>query len=583
MDPTSKPTFNPTKDPTKNPTNVPTAVPSLTPTAAPTLEPSLAPTPLPSLNPTQQPTFAPYRLVSIASSMRVSGFTNTSFSISAQNAVKKALVKVLKFLGSPDQITAISAKNVANAVGKVTEVDVSFTIEVRLEGIVARTNDDNDGRRLTTEYSGSAANLTSAFKTGMSSAASSGNLTTALVTASANVTGVNITASKNATASSTVTTSTIVVEYTRPPTPVPTLVPTAMPTLVPSKLPTLPPTKLPSLAPSPQPTPIPTASDTAVVAVSFTITTSTSLTSSLEATLKATIAARFNVSVGNIRDFTVTSSRRLQTSHDGRPRELRRSLLASTWSVSFSISASLSDVGQSDTSSWSASIASSLQKASFTSTVISDLGLSDATVSSVTSFDANPTLYPTAKPTAKPTSATAPSSPSSPSSPSLPTTATSPTTTGTTSASDDDGDDDDSDDGGDSSTAAIGGAVGGGAVLLLAVLFAWQRRKGKKGRVVQSPSDEERALPQINDARSQDERQSETRSESAPQVAQLRSLLEEMETRPREGQGATEGNSPVNDGRIRRASPSELSSLASLTSSPPPPAQQQEKKSRDHW
>jgi hypothetical protein len=130
-DPTSKPTFNPTKDPTKNPTNVPTAVPSPTPTAvptlepsaeptrlptmaptaAPTLEPSLAPTPLPSLNPTQQPTFAPYRLVSIASSMRVSGFTNTSFSISAQNAVKKALVKVLKFLGSPDQITAISAKN----------------------------------------------------------------------------------------------------------------------------------------------------------------------------------------------------------------------------------------------------------------------------------------------------------------------------------------------------------------------------------------------------------------------------------------------------------------------------------------
>ena len=110
-DPTSKPTFNPTKDPTKNPTKVPTAVPSLTPTAVPTLEPSLAPTPLPSLNPTQQPTFAPYRLVSIASSMRVSGFTNTSFSISAQNAVKKALVKVLKFLGSPDQITAISAKN----------------------------------------------------------------------------------------------------------------------------------------------------------------------------------------------------------------------------------------------------------------------------------------------------------------------------------------------------------------------------------------------------------------------------------------------------------------------------------------
>ena len=109
------------------------------------------------------PTFAPYRLVSIESSIRLGGFTRRTFTADVESVIKKTLVSVISSISDTDQIISVHAENITNAAGVVTEVDVHFTLEVRLEGVVARTNDDDDGRRLTTEYSGSTANLTNSF------------------------------------------------------------------------------------------------------------------------------------------------------------------------------------------------------------------------------------------------------------------------------------------------------------------------------------------------------------------------------------------------------------------------------------
>ena len=195
------------------------------------------------------------------------GFTKHTFSIDLQNVIKKVLVRIIVALSSTDEVTSIYARNVASPGGFVQEVDVYFTLEMRLAGVVARSSD----RRLREDdgYDGSAANLTSSFVSDLNSAASSGNLTAALVSAAGNITGVNISASPNATASSTVSTSTIVVEYTRPPTPQPTSTPTGLPTLKPSSLPTslpthsptLSPSRVPTLLPSSQPSPVPSAID----------------------------------------------------------------------------------------------------------------------------------------------------------------------------------------------------------------------------------------------------------------------------------------------------------------------------------
>ena len=182
------------------------------PTARPSALPTLEPSPLPSLEPTAQPTFAPYRLVYVQSSLYISGFTKQSFTdLGMEMATKKSLVSVLSVIETVDQITKMNVTDKSD--GEVIGVDVKFTLEVRLEGVVARTNDDT--RRLTTEYSGSAKNLTTAFVDDISSATSSGNLTTALKAASSNVTGayLNITAE----GSGEVETSTVIVEYTRPP------------------------------------------------------------------------------------------------------------------------------------------------------------------------------------------------------------------------------------------------------------------------------------------------------------------------------------------------------------------------------
>lgn len=133
----------------------------------------------------------------------------------------------------------------------MTYVDVYFTLDVQLLGVVPRTNDDEHARQLMTEFDGSPLNLTNTFISDINKAASSGNLTRALLSASSNTTGVNITAAPNATAESQVSYETTVVEYTRPPTQTPTGFPTVLPTAIPTAIPTTPgPTASPVLAPT---------------------------------------------------------------------------------------------------------------------------------------------------------------------------------------------------------------------------------------------------------------------------------------------------------------------------------------------
>ena len=168
------------------------------------------------------------------------------------------MVKVLSILSSTSQISDMSASDVEDATECQSEIDVQFTLNIALEGTVARTAAE---RRLTTGYDGSASNLTSQFSSEMSGAASSGNLTEALEDASANSTGFNISAGANATAGSTTETRQTVVEYTRPPTALPTPVPT---TRAPTPVPTANPTSVPTTrAPTPVPTRQPAAAPNA--------------------------------------------------------------------------------------------------------------------------------------------------------------------------------------------------------------------------------------------------------------------------------------------------------------------------------
>ena len=155
------------------------------------------------------------------------------------------MVKVLSILPSTSQISDMSASDVEDATECQSEIDVQFTLNIALEGTVARTAAE---RRLTTGYDGSASNLTSQFSSEMSGAASSGNLTEALEDASANSTGFNISAGANATVGSTTETRQTVVEYTRPPTALPTPVPT-------TRAPTPVPTRQPAAAPNAPTTP----------------------------------------------------------------------------------------------------------------------------------------------------------------------------------------------------------------------------------------------------------------------------------------------------------------------------------------
>ena len=386
--------------------------------------------------------------------MRLGGFTPKTFTDSMASVIKKVLVRVISFVTTTDEITNVHAENVTTVgSSSVTEVDVHFRLEIRLDRFVARSHGD-DGRRLST-FSGNEANMTRSFSSQMSSAVSSGNMSTHLAseTAKANVTGVNITLNKNATTSAGATTSTIVVEYTRPPTSVPTFVPSRSPTLVPTSSPTLLPSKVPIPAPSGNPTmkptvaaaaptaPTPTRSpssrpttaDTVRVAVQLSMSASAAPTNAQKTTLKTTIASVISVDVVYIYNFAVTHTadttrRRLLS------RAARRLATTYTWSVSFDIVVPLSALSDGSISS-AADLSSSVFKSL-------DKGLEDA----VSSAGIDATVDEVA-----------------------------------TSTPNDDSTNDDDDDGSASSAGIIiGGAAGGGVLMIGLVAFAVYKIKFAK-------------------------------------------------------------------------------------------------------
>ena len=109
----------------------------------------------------------------------------------ATGVVKRALVNVISVIPDVDAFTAMRAENTTEG-----ELDVYFSVALRLDVTVART--EKDARRLDgTGDSGSASNVTSSFASDFASAASSGNLSAALVEASGNSTIGNMTADAN--------------------------------------------------------------------------------------------------------------------------------------------------------------------------------------------------------------------------------------------------------------------------------------------------------------------------------------------------------------------------------------------------
>lgn len=162
----------------------------------------------------------------------------------------------------------------------------------------------------------------------------------------------------------------------------------------------------PSLHPSPLPTMGPTTADTCTVAVSFAITAAAAPTTAEEASLKTTVASEAGVLEGAVQDFSiaVTPSRRrlgraqLDTGEEAVPRpsgeapraaatsgatlnskqrnlerereqHLRR--LSVTWDLSFSVVASLADVGAPTRAAFAASLGTAFNSAPFATSVAS--------------------------------------------------------------------------------------------------------------------------------------------------------------------------------------------------------------------
>ncbi len=134
--------------------------------------------------------------------------------------------------------------------------DVSFMLSVRLSGFRPRSL----RRRLLGDFDGNTTDLRDAYNALVNSGSFQHNLTTTL----ANFSNVSSAVFANVTSEIAVPASidSIVVDYTRYPTEVPTHLPTSVPTLAPTSAPTagptLGPTALPSLGPSAAPTRAPT-------------------------------------------------------------------------------------------------------------------------------------------------------------------------------------------------------------------------------------------------------------------------------------------------------------------------------------
>ena len=296
-------------------------------------------------------------------------------------AIKIALVKSISFLTHVSEVlsmTAVAADDdTAAAKGAV---DVCFTLEVRLAGAVARSN---EGARRLEAYNGTVSDLASTFSSDLVSSISDGKFSSTLANASAGIANatllLNQTTSINTTlANSDVSTSLVLVEYTRPPTPLPTLVPSPLPSIMPIPVPTFAPTRLPFPAPTFHPSALPTALDSTLLSVSFSASSDTMPTASQEASLKTTIATQLSLSEYNIRRLVVSSVAR-------RRHRQRRSLLSVTWTATFDISVSLSETSFfTDAESLSSSVSWALSTSTFSDSLTSSLGMS-VTVDSVSS------------------------------------------------------------------------------------------------------------------------------------------------------------------------------------------------------
>lgn len=188
----------------------------------------------------------------------------------------------------------------------------------------------------------------------------------------------------------------------------PTMAPTALPTIAPSEGPTRSPTRSPTVLPTTSaPSVFPTADDTTKLSVSFELSGCSAAASDAQATvLKNLTAINLGVDPSNMKDFEVTSTlatrRLLRSKKDILTRERR--LSSYTWQCSFSVSASLEDLGASSGATWASSVASTLASPAFTAAVASGVGepslkvdASSLAVDVIYRWD--PSMPPTAPPT----------------------------------------------------------------------------------------------------------------------------------------------------------------------------------------
>ena len=155
---------------------------------------------------------------------------------------------------------------------------------------------------------------------------------------------------------------------------------------------------MPTLVPSPSPTVEPTSVDGFTASGTFDLTASTEPTLFDKSRLLSSVGAAIGVDDSEFKNFEVSS---VQTS-----RRVRRGLLATyTWSASFTVSTTLSNVGAVDPQVFKNSMTANLVAASFSQLVLSAVGAVVDTATILTSVatrnpSPSPTLVPSSSPTA---------------------------------------------------------------------------------------------------------------------------------------------------------------------------------------
>ena len=243
--PSSMPTFSPTPSPTMTPQ--PTPLPTPLPTSSPTTpKPTPLPTSDPSSSPTPLPTFATETIVSVRSSVTLTGLSAAEFDATERAAFKSSLAASITLVVSADHVQNVNATNAARRRRRLIQsgqrIDVSYTLQSAMA-----TNGYATSRTLFVD-----------LVSQLSTAVESGTLETNLV-------GTGVFPNVSVDNSTFTTPANFSLEYiyaptsnptTAPPSPVPTTQPTTVPTSPPVPSPTLVPTHDPSSAPTPRPTPL---------------------------------------------------------------------------------------------------------------------------------------------------------------------------------------------------------------------------------------------------------------------------------------------------------------------------------------